>query len=197
MSKKRSPAQRAATSRMLAANRKKRGGKSAKRKSNPIAIHRKAGSSVARRVKRSVRRRNPLSLGSLRGQTSGVVGMTKDAFIGATGALVINTVSNYLPLPDSMKIGYGKHAVRAAIAVGVGVFGSRIVSKRLASSAAVGALTVILHDVMLQAAQQAAPSLLLGDALEYNPMAGLSEFTDVNFNGVEDYDAVNEYDTGY
>jgi|SRR5712671_455324 len=89
--KRRTPAQRAATRRMLAANRASRGG-SVKR--NPLfSFGRKRRTkryhAVARRSRRRVRR-NPFGLRGMRGMSGNVFGLMKAGAIGAGGALTVD-----------------------------------------------------------------------------------------------------------
>lgn len=195
MKKRRTAAQKAATKRMLAANRarrnpaKRRTGtavtvapkRRVSRKRNPVGLAR-----IAKR--RSIRRRNPISAVSM----SGIKGMVKEAAFGGAGALLVNTASNYLPVPAALKMGMGKNAVRAAIAVALGLFGAKVLPRGIAQSMAVGALTVTAHDMMLAAATKAAPTLLLGDIAYYDPenndnLDGMGAYVDSDMDGMGQY----------
>lgn len=168
--KARSPAQRAATKKMLAANRARRSSrKTSRRKSNPVGLSR-----VARRTVRRSRRRNPAR--ALGGIGSNITGMAMPAIQGAGGALLINTALNYLPLPAMLKSGNGKYLARAGLAIAVGTFGSKLLPGRVASNMAVGALTVALHDLMLGIASRAMPTLQLGDVGDYDD--GVAAYVD-------------------
>lgn len=186
MKKRRTAAQKAATKRMLAANRARRGtgakrtakrrktGTSVSVRSNPVGLARVA----KRRSVRSARRRNPIASLSV----SGIKGMVKEGVLGGAGALLVNTASNYLPVPAALKMGMGKSAIRAVLAVALGVVGGKVLPRGIAQSMAVGALTVAAHDMMLAAASKAAPSLLLGDIAFYDPegndpLDGMGVFT--------------------
>jgi hypothetical protein len=180
----RSAAQKAATKRMLAANRAKRG----PHKSN--YTKRKAANTVARYfpnpVRRIKRRRNPIGRASL----AGVTGMMMPAVQGAFGALAINTALNYVPLPAILKSGNAKYLARAGLAVAVGVFGSKIVGGKMAANMATGALTVAMHDLLLGIASAAMPTLQLGDVGDYDD--GVSDY-DEGVSAYEEGDAIAGY----
>lgn len=189
--KRRTAAQKAATKRMLAANRtrrnpakrvKRRTGtavavakRRVSRKRNPVGLAR-----VAKR--RSIRRRNPISAVSM----SGIKGMFREAAFGGAGALLVNTATNYLPVPAALKMGVGKSALRAGLAVALGLFGSKVLPRGIAQSMAVGALTVAAHDAMLAAASKAAPTLLLGDVSFYedDDLDGMDAYVDSDMDGM-------------
>ncbi len=140
--KHRTAAQRAATKRLVASNRARRRTKTrsvATYASNPAPARRRRRHSIAKIMRH--RRKNPA------GRSSGVINMAMGSFVGATGALVVGTVSNYLPLPASMQTPYMKAAVNGVLAIALGTFGGKLLGRRAAQMAE-GALTVTLHDVM-------------------------------------------------
>ena len=163
--KHRSPAQKAATRKMLAANRARRGGrasparKTRRRKTyaaNPVAsVRRKRRSHVAHAVRHSRRRRsNPISLRE-------PMQLLMPALKGAIGALTVNAVFNYTPLPLFLRNGKMAYLSKGLIAIAFGVFGKKFLGNT-AVQMAEGALTVIATN----AAQDllANTSLRLGDA---------------------------------
>lgn len=172
--KPRTAAQRAATKRMLASNRARRGGhapkRRAKRRHNPVGLAR-VHHGVTRHKRRSVahrakRRHNPLRT---LGKVGGVGAMAMTSLQGAGGALLVNTALNYVPfLPPMLKSGNGKYIARVGLAVAIGVFGSKVMPSRIANNMAVGAMTVALHDLLLGLASQAMPTLQLGDVGDYD-----------------------------
>lgn len=145
--KARTAAQKAATRRMVAANRARRS--PAKRRSvttyaaNPAPARRRARRSSVARIMRH-RRRNPA------GRAGGVVNMAMGSFVGATGALLVGTVGNYIPLPAAMQTPNMKAVVNATLAIALGTFGGKVLGRR-AVQMAEGALTVTLHDVLKNA----------------------------------------------
>lgn len=182
--KARSPAQRAATRRMLAA-----------RRANPVkrAASRKRRSYTAlsslRKASRKGRRRNPIG--------NSVLSMFMPAAIGAVGAVAINTVESQLVarfLPAAMQGAMGKYATRIALALAVGTMGGKLLGNARARQAAEGALVVTLYDVIGSTVGNllpvAAPATVSGigayaPALSdnsgmgaYTQMAGMGEMTD-------------------
>jgi len=214
--KPRTAAQKAATKRMLAANRAKHGGapkrKAHKRRKNPIGLSRvvhhakRAAHRVVHHKRRSARRRNPIG-GSMRGAASGVMGMGMQALQGAGGALLVNTALNYIPmLPAALKSGNGKYIARVGVALAIGVFGKKVMPQKLATNMAVGAMTVALHDLLLGLAATAMPKLQLGDVGDYvygaHGGAALAEYQperiaySTGMHGVDVYDTaggIGEY----
>lgn len=161
--KPRSAAQKAATKRMLAARRGSnpvRRTKRHKRRSNPVGLHRVKRHHVSAR-----RRRNPLRMSAA---THGIGGMLMTSVHGAGGALLVNTALNYIPLPALLKSGNGKYLARVGGAIALGVFGGKVLPKKIASNMAVGAMTVAFHDLLLGLASQAMPTARLGDIGDYD-----------------------------
>lgn len=186
--KRRSAAQVAATKRLVAFNRSNtpRKKRRSARRSNPIGLSRVAH--VSKR--RSSRRRNPIGAA-----TSGLMGMGSSALQGAAGALLVNTTLNYVPmLPAALSSGNGKYLTRAVVAVGLGVFGSRVMPKNVAHNMAVGALTVALHDLILGVAAGAMPTLKLGDVGDYD--TGVDMLPNAQNIGVGEYElnGIGEYE---
>ena len=185
--KPRSAAQKAATRRMVAARGGKNPARTVKRRkrrsnpvsANPIGLHR-----VKHRAKRHhtrARRRNPLRMPAGAG---GIMGMMTTSLQGAGGALFVNTALNYIPLPAALTSGNGKYLARVGLALAVGVFGGKVLPHKVATNAAIGAMTVALHDLLLGLAAQAMPTMKLGDVGDYDdgvaayvaqPMAGLAD----------------------
>lgn len=146
----RTAAQKAATRRMIAANR-------SKRHSNPRRRKAHKAHSVARRhnpirarhhAVRHRRRRNPSALGGAHGMT----GMLMAGLKGAGGAIAVNVVCNFLPaavVPASTPgvTNYQLYAVRAALGIAMGTVGRKVLGSS-ARDMAVGALTVNFHDLI-------------------------------------------------
>ena len=177
--KKRSAAQKAATRRMLAARglgRVKRKRKTTLRIA-PVAKKRKRKSkSIARvsaraRVRRkhnpirAHRRRryspNPMRVGNLSGFTKHTL---MPSVVGAAGALGVDVMLGFLPLPPQFKTGPMRALVKIAGAVGVGMLASNFMKRETAHQIAAGAITVTLYDVMKGYLQQAMPLLPLSEA---------------------------------
>jgi len=107
----------------------------------------------ARRHRRS-RRSNPIRLPSIGGAQS----LMRPALAGAVGALAVNGLVNYLPLPVNAKVGPLGAATRAIGAVLVGTVGRRIFGG-WARDMAVGSLTVTATDLARAYAAQSGINL--------------------------------------
>lgn len=161
-----------------------------KARRNPFAAapaRRRRSSAVA--VRRAVRRarRNPSPrLGG------GVMNDVMNAAIGAGGAVAVETIYNFLPLPVAMKTGMGATVGKAATAVALGMFGKRMIG-RAAGQMAAGALTVIAYDVIkgLMPAPSVAGLGYMSPAINagYLPQQGMGEYV----TGME---GLGEYVTG-
>lgn len=183
--KARSPAQRAATARMLSARR-------GSRKANPAKrTKRRYTALTALRGKKSVRgrRRNPIG--------NSVLSMFMPAAIGAVGAVAINTIESQLVarfMPAAMSGPMGRYVTRIALALALGTMGGKLIGNARARQAAEGALVVTLYDVIgstissvLPVSAAATPVQGIGayaSSLEnsnmgaYAPLAGMSAVDD-------------------
>jgi hypothetical protein len=138
----RSAAQKAATRRMLAANRSKRHSNPKRRaKRHSVARHHNPIRTRTRHVFHAAKRRrhNP----SLRAGAGNIGSMLMNSIKGAGGAIVVNVVTNYLP--DTLKTGQLVYVTRAALAIAFGMFGGKVLGSS-ARTMAEGALTVNMHD---------------------------------------------------
>lgn len=94
-------------------------------------------------MRRRHRRRNPISGKSF----SRPLSLAAPVLTGAAGALTVNAIMNYAPLPDAMKQGTVLYLTRAGVALLLGIFGPRIpVVGRYAREAAIGSLIVTATD---------------------------------------------------
>ena len=135
---KRTAAQRAATKRMIAANRSRsRSGKSrsTKRRRNPVAA-------LAANPAKRRRRRNPSALLKPGKLGDLLVGGLK----GAVGSVAINAVTSYLP--PQLSTGNVIYATRAGMALMIGTFGKKIGIGAHARQMAEGALAVNFADLI-------------------------------------------------
>jgi hypothetical protein len=153
--KSRTPAQRAATRRMIAAN-KRRASPAKRRKarrSNPLPavsrVARRAGRVARRTYSRIRRRRNPISLGG----TSSYLSAFKDAAVQGAGAVAVDVAYGYIEpmMPAALQrkpgsLGLGD-AVKAIATVALGRLLSRP-TRGLSQRAAKGALTVQVHGIV-------------------------------------------------
>lgn len=104
--------------------------KKAAPKTNPMRRYKSRVS--ARRA-----RRNPIGMG-------GIQRTLMDSVIGGAGAVGVDFIVDMLPLPYSMKSGWTGVATKAALAVGVGMLGKKILGRN-AEKMAEGALTVLAY----------------------------------------------------
>ena len=183
-STRRSAAQKAATRKLVAYNKRRSSPKrkaTTKRRKNPVGLSR-----VARAVnpkKRSVRRRNPITLRGLPGK---IADFAMPSLQGALGAIAVNTALNYVPmLPAVLTTGNGKYLTRAGTAVLLGVFGRKVLGAKMANSLAVGAITVAAHDLILGMASNQFPNARLGDVGDYD--SGVNEYVEFNNGNMNEY----------
>ena len=169
--KRRTAAQKAATRKMIAANRKRRKNpvatKRRRARRKPAAPKRRATARrapVRRRRRSSARRSNPaLTMRSVQNQLM-------EAGTGAVGAIGLDVIQGYLPIPANLKGGIVGTGVKALLAIGMGVLASniKIVKASTAAKMANGALTVVLHDELRKQVGNFAPGLQLGEYLDYD-----------------------------
>ncbi len=181
--KRRTAAQKRATAKMIAANRR-RGRAPARRKkatrkrrrSNPVGYYVSNPRRRTRRKRRSVaarrtRRRNP----SMRGIVNSMI---VPAATAGAGALALDVLWGYVPVPANIKTGPMRHVAKGlgAIAMGWGV--GKVASKRTGDMMALGALTVIFHTAFRELTAQYAPQIALGyysagQPVGYDPSLGM------------------------
>lgn len=121
-----------------------------RRKHNPIRVHRK------RRY-----HRNPMRTGSMSSFTRHTL---MPSVVGAAGALGVDVILGFLPIPVQFKTGPMRAIVKIAGAVGIGMLASKFMKRETAHQIAAGAITVTLYDVMKGYLQQAMPTLPLSEA---------------------------------
>lgn len=175
--KARSPAQKAATRRMLAARfGKKRTSKRKKvrtvvmaKKKRKYAKRRAATGYTMGRARVRRRKLNPIRAHRRRyrhnpmGRIGSVGSFAKRTLmpsaVGAAGALGVNVLLGYLPIPPQFKTGPMLAVVKIAGALGVGMLASKMVSRDTAHQIAAGAITVTMYDLLKGYLQQAAPQI--------------------------------------
>lgn len=188
--KRRSAAQKAATRRMLAANRSARGSapkrrRSRRRTSVAVAAPRRVSRRSSRRSVRRMGRR--MSSGF---RASGIVEMLKNGAVMGGGAVAVDAVmGQVIPmLPASMQtpvdqttggINYGYVAAKAGIAIAIGHFGRRILPG-YADKMAEGALAVLAYGIIRP---MISGSLTLGRVGNFNPAPNMRP----RLNGVGAY----------
>jgi len=148
--KRRTAAQKAATRRLVSFNRGR--GRARKRRRNP---------SPARARRRPARRRSR-ARGILGGAT-GVMDALMPAAIGGAGALGVDVLFGFLPIPPQFKTGIFAPIAKIAGAVAVGWVAGQFATKRTADQIMVGAITVTVYNLAKGWMQTAMPQIALGE----------------------------------
>lgn len=190
---RRTAAQRAATRKMIAANRRKRRG-------NPVARKRRRKPAARRRTPVRARRRAPVRRRRRTGRTGNpalnmrsVQNQLMEAGTGAVGALGLDVIQGYLPIPANLKVGLVGTGVKALLAIGMGVVASKvkIVRGATANKMVNGALTVVLHDELKKQVQNFAPGIqmgeYIGDELGYYGSGYPAGVMDESYGGMGTY----------
>ena len=117
--------------------------------------------------------------------------------IGAAGALGLDVVMGFLPLPPALKTGPMRTVVKIAGAVGIGMLASTFVKRSTAEQIAAGAITVALYDTLKGMLQVAMPTLQLGENedifTEYPSLAYAGAGQTVDGMGVYDAEEMGMY----
>lgn len=129
------------------------------------------------------RRRNPISLrrftpGNLMANVTG-------AIPGAVGALGLDVLLGFVPIPVTWKAGIPGYLTKIVGAVGLGMIAGYVVSQSTAAKMTTGALTVMFHGLLRELVATNLPQVPLGMYLRpgmaglgyagsgYNPMNGM------------------------
>lgn len=112
----------------------------------------------SRRVSRRSRRRSRNPVAALRGVSlprsfggvfSNLPGIAMNAAQGALGAIAVDLILNHAPIPDALRVGYARLGTKAALAVTLGVVGTKLPGiGRFAGKMAEGALIVAAHEAL-------------------------------------------------
>lgn len=165
---------------------KRKAATSRKRKSNPrrkSAAKRRPAMGYVSGAKRIRRRKlNPRRVSRRRARRSnprfslsGITQQFLPSLYGAGGALALDVALGYLPLPEKLKTGYGRHAVRIVGAVGLGWVASKFLRGK-AAAIGQGALTVAVYGLLRDVA-----SKTLGDKVK-----GLGDYEEIEVAGYLD-----------
>jgi len=113
-------------------------------------------------------RRNPLF--NLRGRAGGtttfrnvIPSVIKPAAMAAVGAVSLDLIWGYLPLPVNIRTGAARHIAKGAGAVLLGVAGSKLLGSDIGHKFAAGAMTVVIYGMLRDLAARTMPGLRLGD----------------------------------
>lgn len=120
--------------------------------------------------------------------------------IGAGGALGLDLLMGFLPLPVAMKTGPMRPVIKLVGAVGIGMLAGMVTNRRTAEQITAGAVTVVLYDTLKGFMQKAMPNLVLGEAeypaLEYispaQTVEGMGVYSD-EMGELPEYEQVGEY----
>ena len=158
--KARTAKQKAATRRLVAGNRKRRA--PARRKSVARRISTIKRRAPARRALTTARKRRYKRNPNGRGM-AGIVNTTLiPAAVAATGALSLDVLWNFLPLPETLKTGPLRHIAKGAGAIGLGWLAGMVVNKKTAGQLATGALTVVTYNAMREMMARFMPAVNMG-----------------------------------
>lgn len=117
-------------------------------------------------------RRNPIGGG-------GIGAQVMDAAIGGAGAVLVDVVTGYLPIPSSLATGYGPYLVKGALGLGMGMFRNRTLKRMGAGAllvAAYGAIKTATSGMLpAPATVMAAPPSVAGLGY-YSPTPVLGEY---------------------
>ena len=133
-------------------------------KRKTVTVRRKKRATPAKAIRR---KRNPAPRVAARRRVSNprktlMNSQITPAFIAATGALSLDVLLGFLPVPETVKTGPFRHIVKGVGAIGLGMAASALVGKKTGEQMATGALTVVMHGAMKEVAQGAMPNLNLG-----------------------------------
>jgi len=150
-SKRRTAAQRRATAKLVAFNRsRRRKNPIARKRRSPRAVARVVAAAPARRRRNPIRRAAPMAVTRRRRRNpvrrAGILDrMVFPAVTAAGGALALDALWAYLPIPIAIKGGAFKHVAKAGAAIALTWGAEKVVSKQTASQIGMGALTVVFH----------------------------------------------------
>jgi len=124
---------------------------------NPVMV-----ANPKRRRRMARYRRNPISLSG--GGKGGIKIMS--LFVPAAtvglGAVGVEMLMGFMPIPPQLKTGPIKHVTKGAIAVAIGWGLGKFVSKRLGEAFALGGLTIAVHDAAKDQILRMAPNVRFG-----------------------------------
>lgn len=72
-----------------------------------------------------------------------------NAAIGGAGAVAVDVIQGYIPLPASMQVGYMPYVVKGALGFMLGTFGKKILGQNAVKMGA-GAMTVAAYGALKQ-----------------------------------------------
>jgi hypothetical protein len=123
--------------------------------------------------RRHARSRNPFDA---KGLTAALV----PAAIGGAGAVGLDILLAYIPLPATFQSGWGNYAAKLAGSFGIGYLGGMALGKEKGHLITAGALTVSLYTILRALAQQSLGTSVKG-------LSGLADFRDYRRAGMGAY----------
>lgn len=189
--KTRTAAQKRATAKLVALNKRRRSGSSVAVRANPAPKRRRRRAVTTAKVSRRIRRarRNPIAGLDMRGITN----QLKTAGIGAAGAVGVDVlfgfVQSYLPTSmqteasadGSMNVAY--YAAKSATAIGAGLLLNKMIGANKAAAVVEGSLIVTLYKAAARFMANNVPSVTLGSYVPGGRQAGVLPFSQ-NLRGV-------------
>lgn len=198
--RRRTPAQKAATRKLVALNRRRATAKrnpAKRRRKRPIGTRQYAKSQRTKRTPttrlRARRRKNRVRgyypnprrrARTGRGMVQNIINrQLQPAAIQASGAIGLDVIYGYFGnfIPAQLNTGMMRHVTKGVVALGMGFVVSNFVKNATANEMSKGALTVVMHDAFKEALQQFMPAIPLGDVGYYNP-SPVYEPTSQNMN---------------
>lgn len=136
-------------------------------------------------------RRNPRFSG--KGIVGQVTGALVPAAIAGAGALGVDVLLGYLPVPDKFKTGALRHVARAAGAIALGVGAGFVLKKETANQIMAGGLTVAAYGAMRDAVTRFAPAVQLAELEDDLSVGDLEE--DLNALLANERSGLNGFET--
>jgi hypothetical protein len=84
------------------------------------------------------------------------------AFQAGAGALALDIIWGYVPVPLEWKTGNLRHVVKGGGAIVLGMVAQQVLGAQMGRNIAMGALTVTFHDALRDMVAQFAPNIPLG-----------------------------------
>ena len=138
---------------LMLVNPRKRRKKRRKTRTRKTVARRRPATRRRSTVKRR-RRRNPTARGMIQSQLM-------PAATHAMGALSLDILWSYLPVPMNIKTGPFKHVAKGIGAIAIGMIAGNVINRSTARAMSQGALTVVMHDAMREVTQQMLPNVPL------------------------------------
>lgn len=104
---------------------------------------------IAAAKRKQGRKRNPGPAVSVRGAApSSIGGQVKNAALGAVGGIGLDMAMGLVAkrAPSNLTAGPARHLLKAAVALGLGVIGTKVFKSGMVGTMVQGGLTITLHD---------------------------------------------------